>query len=292
LASTAWAFAIASRVTVGLTVVVFVVTTAILVGRASPRRLASVAKATLVLAAPLAVVSALLLVYNQARFGSYLEFGTNVQLSAFPTFRVSAAWLWPNVYSYMLRPFETSCQFPYVFQVWMMGPHAFPKGQALPQGYQVLEPVVGWLRAIPLAWLIPLSLFFAPRPFDLRSARHSAYAFCLATFSALAALTGLVGAGGYGATMRYLNDVSSGIVLLALLGAFALRTHRLGRIAPVATGALIAALSGATIVIGAALGYHGYNGHIERFNPKLHDKLESALSLCGKSVPDVPRYVP
>jgi hypothetical protein len=105
-------------------------------------------------------------------------------------------------------------------------------------------------------------------------------------------LTGLVGGAGYGATMRYLNDVSAGLVLLGLLGAFALRTHRIGRLVPAVTGSLVAVLGGATIFIGAALGYHGYNGHIAKFNPKLHDKLVTALSVCGKSVPDVPRYHP
>jgi hypothetical protein len=292
IASTSWGFAIASRVTVGLTVVVFVLATAFAAGWSSSRRFVSVVKTMFLLAAPLAVVSVLMLLHNHARFGSYLEFGTNVQLSAFPTFRISSAWLWPNLYSYTLRPFETSCQFPYIFQVWRMGQAAFPKGQVLPDGYMVLEPVVGWLRGTPSSWLIPFALLFVPRPFDVGSARHRAYAFCLVTFSALGTLTGLVGFAVYGATMRYLNDVSAGIVLLGLLGAFALRTHRIGRIVPVATGTLISVLAASTIFIGAALGYHGYNGHIERFNPALHRKVADALSVCGKSVPAVPRYTP
>jgi hypothetical protein len=292
LASTSWGFAIASRVTVALTVAGFVVALALAASWSSQRRLASLVKSTLVLAAPLAVVSALLLVHNKVRFGSYFEFGTNVMLSAFPTFRISSSYLLPNLYSYALRPFETSCEFPYFFQVWRMGPTAFPKGYVMPDGYMVVEPVVGFLRGNPVSWMIPLAVLFVPRPFDPGSARHRAYAFCLVAFSVLIALTGLIGFSVYGATMRYLNDVSAGIVLLGLMGAFALRTHRIGRAAPVVTGALVTALAGASILIGVALGYHGYNGHIERFNPALHEKIEGALSLCGKAVPDVPRYHP
>jgi hypothetical protein len=292
LAGTAWSLAIASRVTVGLTVAVFVLATALAAGWSSPRRLLGVVRAMLLVAAPLVVVSVLLLIFNKVRFGSYLEFGTNVQLSAFPTFRVSSSYLWPNIYSYTLRPFETSCEFPYVFQAWRMGDAAFPKGQVLPKDYMILEPVVGWLRASPITWLIPLAFVLAPRPFDLGSVRHRAYAFLVATLSAYGMLTGLVGWAVYGATMRYLNDVSSGLMLLGLLGAFTLRTHRIGTLVPWVTGSLVALLSAATIFIGAALGYHGYNGHIERFNPAVHQKLVSALSVCGKSVPDVPRYHP
>jgi hypothetical protein len=292
LASTSWGLAIASRVTVGLTVVVFVLATTLAAAPASSRRLVSIVKTMLLLAAPLALVSVLMLVHNKARFGSYLEFGTNVQLSAFPTFKISLAWLWPNVYSYTLRPFETSCQFPYVFQVWRMGAAAFPKGYVIPEGYMVVEPVVGWLRGNPIAWLIPFAVLFVPRPFAVGSARHRTYAFCFVTLFAYGALTGLIGFSSYSATMRYLNDVSPGIVLLGLMGAFALRCHRIGRAAPIATGALIAVLAAATIFIGAALGYHGYNGHVERFNPPLHRKIEGALSVCGKFVPAVPRYQP
>jgi hypothetical protein len=292
LASTSWALAIASRVTVALTVVVFVVALALAASWSLRRRLFAIVKTTLIVAAPLALVSALLLMHNEARFGSYFEFGTNVMLSAFPTFRISSSYLLPNLYSYVLRPFETSCEFPYVFQVWRMGAAAFPTGYVMPVGYMVVEPVVGFLRGNPIAWLVPVSVLFMPRPFDSGSARHRTYAFCLVTFSALAALTGLIGFAVYGATMRYLNDVGSGIVLLGLMGTFALRSHRIGRTVPVATGVLVGALATASIFIGTALGYHGYNSHIERFNPELHEKIAGALSVCGKSVPDVPRYDP
>jgi len=105
-------------------------------------------------------------------------------------------------------------------------------------------------------------------------------------------LAGLVGVGVYGATMRYLGDVTYGLVLLALVGGYALRAHRFGNYAPRVISSLIVALGSATILFGLALGYHGYNGHVERFNPELDAKLVRALSVCGDIPPDSLHYTP
>jgi hypothetical protein len=191
----------------------------------------------------------------------------------------------PNLYSYLLRPFDSSCEFPYVHQVWQMGARAFPPTIEVPSDYAILEPVIGWLRAVPLTWLIPFAFLLAPRPFSFRFRHQRTYLWCLVCFSALASVTGLVGMGVYGATMRYMSDVTFGLVLLSLMGAYAVKTHRIARYVPRSASATFSLLASASIVLGVLIGYQGYNFHFRRFNPELDAKIVKALSLCGNDRP-------
>jgi hypothetical protein len=127
---------------------------------------------------------------------------------------------------------------------------------------------------------------------DLRHRHTRGYLFSLAAFSALASIAGVVATGVYGATMRYLNDVAYGLVLLGLLGGFALRAHRFSRHVPRVAGGLLVVLSVATVLIGLAFGYQGYGGHFRRHRPELDEKLVDALSFCGGVRPDEPRFQP
>ncbi len=285
LAGVAWSLALGSRVSVAPAIALFVVATAVCEGWNGGRARRSLVN-VLVLGGPLAVVGLSLLLYNKARFDSYFEFGTGVQLSGYPLFRLSPRYLLPNLYSYALRSFETSCEFPYVFQAWHQGAGAFPNGFRLPSDYMAEEPVIGWLRAVPSSWLLPFAFLLVPRPLGLDARRTRAYLWCLVCFAALASLSGVVALGLYLATMRYLNDVSFGIVLLALLGGFALRSHRLGRYTPRFTSALFATLGVVSIVFGVLIGYQGYNRHFELFNAPLDDELKASLSLCASSAED------
>ncbi|HEY8945498.1 MAG TPA: hypothetical protein VIM73_14615, partial [Polyangiaceae bacterium] len=191
-----------------------------------------------------------------------------------------------------LRPFVVSCQFPYLYQVWWWRSAAFPSWFPVPSDYMVDEPVIGWLRAIPSTWLIPCAFLLVPRPLRLGFRQSRAFLWCLISFSALASTSGLAALGVYGATMRYLTDVSFGLVLLGILGGFALRTHRWGRAMPRLTSTVLSLLGIATVVMGMLIGYQGYNGQFHSHNPKLDAKLVKALSLCGSTPPDVPRYTP
>jgi hypothetical protein len=292
LVGTCWALALATRVTVAPAIALLVVVTAVAEGASADRRWWRICSNTLWLAVPLTICGALLLTYNKLRFDDWLEFGTNLQLAGFPTFRVSSSYLVPNLYSYMLRPFVVSCQFPYLFQVWTMGAAAFPEMIKPPPEYMVLEPVVGWLRAVPISWMIPFAFLLTPRPLSLTLLRNRSYLWCLVTFTTLASLTGIVGMSTYGATMRYMSDITYGLVLLSLLGAYALRGARLARYVPKTASAAVSLLALATVVIGIFIGYHGYNAHFSRYNPELDAKFVKALSLCGNIPPELPRYDP
>ncbi len=291
LAGVCWGLALASRVTVLPTVAVLIAATALAEGWVSERRWLKTLITSLWLGAPVALVGVALLVYNKLRFDDPLQFGITLQLSGYPTMRFDRQYWLPNLYSYTLRPFVTTCQFPWIYQVWWMKAAAFPEGFSLPADYMVDEPVVGWLRAVPIAWLGVFAFWLVPRP--LARFRHGrVYLWCLVSFTAMATLTGLTAIGVYAATMRYLSDVTPGLVLLGLLGAFALRTHRFSLMAPKLASSVIVLLASATIVFGCLLGYQGYAGHFHKYNRELDAELANALSFCGESTPPMPRFWP
>lgn len=269
--------ALGSRVSVALAAGCIALFAAVAEASVAPRRVRRFLVASAWIGAPLAAAGAGLLVYNKLRFDSYLEFGSKLQLTWFPM-RFSASYLAANLYSYSLRPGVWSCEFPYLQQVWSMGEAAFPRGFTRPSDYLVLEPIVGWLRALPITWLAPFAFLFAPRPSS--SPRARSFFFCLLSFVALASVSGVLPLFVYTGTMRYLADVTCGLVFLGLLGAFSLGFHRFGAASPRAAWTLIGALAGATIVMGLLLGYQGYNQHFHRFNPALDKKIVHALSLC------------
>lgn len=291
VAGAAWGLALASRANVAVPIAIMIVATAVLASWGSERRWRAICARGFMLGTPVVLTGCALLFYNKLRFDSWSEFGLKLQLSGFP-FRLSNVY-WPaNLYSYTLRPFVTSCQFPWLYQVWNMGPVAFPDGFKLPADYLIMEPVVGWLRTLPLSWLIPCALLLAPTSFRLKTRESRTYVWCLVAFSALAATTGLVSMGVYSATMRYLGDVIYGLTLISVMGAFALTTHRFGRMIPIFTSGSVAVLSLLSIVFGVLLGYQGYKGHFHSFNPELDAKLVKALSFCGDMPPEIPHYQP
>jgi hypothetical protein len=293
LAGLCWGIALASRVTVLPTIAFLIGGTALAEGWLSERRWLTTLVNSLWLGVPVAVIGVSLLVYNKLRFEDPLQFGLNLQLSGYAPMRFELRYWLPNLYTYSLRPFTASCQFPYVFQTWWhQPPAAFPDGFPLPADYNTDEPVVGWLRAVPITWLIGLAVWFAPRG-AARQLRHGrVYLWCLFSFGVMATLTGLGAIGSYAATMRYLADVTPGLVLLGLLGAFALRASRFGLIAHRFATSTILLLASATIAMGCFLGYQGYNGHFHKYNPELDAKFVKALSFCGNENPHVPRFWP
>jgi len=295
LAGVCWGLAIGSRVTVIPTVACLIGVTALAEGWVSARRWHRIFFDALWLGTPVAIVGVGLLVYNQLRFGNPLEFGLNLQLSGYPRLEhFEAQYALPNLYSYSLRQFVTSCQFPYLYQVWWIATaDAFPASFPLPRSYYIMhEPVIGFLIAVPISWCIVLAFGLVPRPVNPWHRHTRVYLWCLVSFGALATLTGLTALGIYATTMRYLSDVTPGLVLLALLGAFAFRTHRIGLRIPKLTSSAIILLASATVVMGCALGYQGYAGHFHKYNPELDEKLVKALSFCRGADPKVPHFWP
>jgi hypothetical protein len=287
-AGAAWAAAIACRVSCGPAVLVLVLITALVPRRSTRRWLSTCVDATW-LSAPIALTIAALLFYNKARFDSWLEFGTGVQLNTVH-YRRATEYIAPNLYSYFLRSPVFSCEFPFLTAPWDLGAPAFPKGYEMPADYWVQEPVVGMFRVAPWAWLVPLGVVFALRaalprfasaPLPARSAATGTSLWCAVALAVLAVVTGLPFVPTFAATMRYLGDVAAGLMLFATWGAWSFyqlirRRTWLRRF----YGAILTMMAAATIVLGLLFGFTGYNGHFKLYNPGLHDKLVAKLSRC------------
>ncbi len=283
LAGFGWALALGSRVSVLLAIALLIPLTALAEAWPSRTPVRRFITSSLLLGAPVAAAGIGLLTFNKLRFDNWFEFGSKIQLSAYPI-AFSAVYIPANLWSYALRPWKLSCEFPYLDQVWNMGwGAAFPRWFPMPPGrYDVIEPVVGWLIAVPFTWLIPFAFVFAPRKWRGAGRRDRTYLFCVFAFGVLASMTGIITLLIYGATMRYLGDVSSGLVLLGVLGAGALRFHRWGEAAPRAVSGVVTALAVVSMGIGLLLGYQGYNRHFHSFNPKLDREIVMTLSTCGE----------
>jgi hypothetical protein len=305
-AGSLWALALASRVSlvpaIGLVALLTLAVTAWPAPRATgePRRdvRTSVRRGVLqalCLGAPLGLMVGLLLLYNQLRFDRWSEFGTGVQLT---TMKFELSWLyWPvNAYSYALRAFTLSCEFPYVLQGVHQGASALPGWLPPPQGYFITEPLVGFLQAVPCLWLVPVAVWAGVRAARQLRATEVAEAgasgapplwalararlWCVGSFAVAGSVSGVMVMGLYIATMRYLADVTYGLVLLAVFAAFTLESAARWRWQRWAAIALFALLASATVGAGLLLGYQGYNEHFQRFNPRLAQKLSQTLSLC------------
>jgi hypothetical protein len=292
MAGILWGLALASRLTVAPTLAIFILATGVATGWVARARWLKILENTFWVALPVCIAGLSLLLYNRLRFDDWFEFGSKIQVSAFPI-HFSFEYFWANLYTYSLRMFEASCEFPYVFHIWRptFG-ESFPEGFDMPARYLLLEPVVGWLVAVPLTWIGPLALLLVPARVRGDARQYRTYAWCVVCFGALASITGLIDLLVYTATMRYLSDVLYGMVLLSLMGAFALKVHRIHRLFPKLVSLLVGTLSVVTIAMGLAIGYHGYNGHFARYNPKLHRALLDTFSMCGDEQPKQMRYAP
>jgi hypothetical protein len=289
-AGAAWSLAISCRVSLAPTVLLVALATAWLAGtRADLKLWRRIAGDLVALGVPLAITMALLLAYNKARFESWFEFGTGQQLSTM-SYRGAKGYMPANLYSYLLRPLRMSCRFPFVKAPWNIDAAGFPSWLRLREGYGTAEPAAGVLIAIPWVWLGLGALPTIVR--DLRRRRRAAgdagldqhgraTAWCLLAFLLVANISILPVMPLFIATMRYIEDISAGITLFGILGAWTLysRVKSRPRVGP-AVLALEVVVGTLTIAIGVLLGFHGYDNHFQKFNPPLWEHLVRTLSLC------------
>jgi len=295
LSGLSFALALGCRISLGPCISVLVAITALTTSWRSEARLRSMLRNGLYQGTPVALGLLALLLYNKLRFDRWLEFGTNYQLTFMPL-RVSSAYVLANLYSYMLAPFELSCRFPYVLQSWLSGPKALPGWLSTPAGYWTGEPISGFLRAVPITWLLPFALVAAlnyglllrraPLAHTQRVSdvdrRRVGFLWCAASFAVLGTASGWVILGFYFPTMRYLGDITFGLVALSLLGGYSLFAHAPSAQSRIISAGLLSCLAGSTIVLGLLLGYQGYNDQFTLFNPKLDSEIVQALSVCQK----------
>lgn len=279
LAGAAFGAALSCRISVALAAALVAVLAASVAGWSRGWK-AVWANAACVALAP-SVSVALLLLYNHARFGRWLDFGMKEQVSYFE-FKLSARYLLTNLYAYTLAPFEWSCRFPFALQSMAHGPKSVPPWVPRAADYILPEPFSGFLASAPLTWLCPVPLLVAAR--QLRQLRREAwrnYAFCALSFALLGSVSGALVLFVYSATMRYLGDFIYGVTLLGVLGAFSWIASRRSALGQHLASGATALLCAASITLGLLLGYLGYNDHFPRFNPELDQALVKSLSLCS-----------
>jgi hypothetical protein len=290
LAGLAWGCALSCRVSLGPCIALMGAAAVATQMQRDRPWLKSAALDALCLGLPVAACCSGLLAYNYLRFGELLEFGTTHQLSHLK-FRVSSIYWGTNLYAYSLTPYELSCRFPYLLQNWYEGPKGLPAWFRTPPQYHVQEPVAGWLLAVPFTWLAPASIVSVVSAWRRRLPEPRAFGFVLAAVVCLGSVTGFAELGLYMATMRYLADVTNGLVLLGVLGAFSLCSLREGLLRRVA-GSLVALLGAATLAAGLLLGFQGYTRHFAQKNPALQAQLERSLSFCPAKPPPRPKPAP
>jgi hypothetical protein len=292
-AGSAFALALGCRISLGPCVALLVAATALATSWYARARVTALLRNAIYLGTPVAIGVFCLLLYNKLRFDDWREFGTNHQLTMVP-FRVSSQYIRANLYAYLLSPFGVSCRFPYALQSWVSGPKGLPAWVATPKGYLVAEPVTGWLRAVPITWLLPFAIALAvsqglllrrtpgrpDAPTSHHGRRRIAYVWCAGCLALLATVAGAITLGFHFSTMRYLGDTAFGLVALSLLGGYSLVAYAPSRLRRGVSAGVVSALAASTIVLGLLLGYQGYNEQIKYFNPALDAALVRALSVC------------
>ena len=84
------------------------------------------------------------------------------------------------------------------------------------------------------------------------------------------------------ATMRYEHDFISGLLLIAIFGAWRLLAAPASAKVRRALAWSYAVLAASTIVAGVLLGFTGYFDHFKRHNSNLYYALQDHLSLCRR----------
>jgi len=286
-----WGLAISCRISLVFAILALVLVTALVARHEAPRPTWSFVSTLLAVAAPVASIGLALGYYNWLRFDSFFEFGTTHQMSTMD-YRTSPAYVWANTYSYLLRPFQTSCKFPWITAFQNIGAAGFPTDFEWPADYSAYEPLIGILLLMPWAWIGFLGAVLAI-PVALRSAwRRGLRAFlpprlsfgpiawCASAALIIVLVTPLPFMSLFIATMRYVGDFRTGFVLIGMMGASLVlsRTRRFWARGLVSVVCI--SLAGATIAEGMLLGFESYYMHFHRNNPAFYAHLQERLSLC------------
>ena len=181
---------------------------------------------------PVAVIVAGLLLYNQARFDRWFEFGNNLQLGANPDgFGFSLANFWHNLRVYYLTAPALDWFFPFVAP----GPEA-----ARPPGYFGIEEAHGQLLLVPF---FVLTILAGWARFGAQTHAGQWGWILLASVGAAVVNFSLVASSGV-RTNRYMMDFQPALVVvtLAILShAFADQRRWLRGVSGVAAGMLVMA---------------------------------------------------
>jgi hypothetical protein len=229
---------------------------------------------------PVLVCALLLAAYNDARFGSFSNFGEQYQLASLNQMTMPAsrlAYVPPGLFSYLLMPPRLAVTFPHAF---LMNaghyPFPFPHGYGgSPRGWPA-EPAGGMFPTMPIT-LVLLGL-----PILWWRAKHAERpTLLLAAGGAVLglAIVGLLSFGLWGSTQRYEVDYAS----VFLIAAFLVWAMLIGRSpnrkrARRGIAILAIALTAVGAAVGTAVSLTGYYNNLLLTHPGLVRTLEDATS--------------
>ncbi|HMF44240.1 MAG TPA: hypothetical protein VKQ32_26390 [Polyangia bacterium] len=247
--------------------------------------------------APAVAAGFALLVINKVRFGAWTEFGLRYTMT-YPKPFLGLRFAVPDLYTHAFAPPRLGCAFPYLTAPWDATRVSAPAWLPItwPADHYTSEPTLGLLVVAPFMWLAlaapivalarwRLTRATATTPATPPSPSASAWGWmtpgrwlwvalagCLAGVSPLLLLNVT--------TMRYQNDYSTTLLLVAIFGGWRLLAAPASARGRRATAWLFGTLAVATIVAGVLLGFTGYFKHFDRHNPLLMHALQAHLGLC------------
>ncbi|MGH2853142.1 MAG: hypothetical protein ACRDLF_02990 [Solirubrobacteraceae bacterium] len=221
---------------------------------------------------PVGVCFLLLALYNQARFGDPLEFGSRHQLAGYDPLHshfASLSYVLPGAWFYTLSPPRPTALFPFV----VLGPRPLSYPVSLPANY-ALEMIGGLLPMTPLLLFLPaLPWIWRRRPAWLGSLAFPLVVFAGAGFAILL----LLSYENFGATERYAVEFSTLLLLGALAAWLALSCRARGGLRRLVRvgGGLLVVWGCAT---GFAISFIGYGDYLRVEHPQTWAALQNIAS--------------
>ncbi len=260
--------------------------------KARHARLGQVAGTSLAAGLPMFIAVVLFGAYNQARFGSWLEFGHRFQLGRWDKYHEYSKVFGlknaiPNFYNYFLNGVHWLNVFPYLkpewgqYYIWLMHTYA-------PDGYHT-EKVAGVLVVIPFLWLIGVVIVGWGRALGRVAGKRQGWAGWSEMLTGVqGAETFLIGAAVLliaplasfvAVSMRHEVDFVPTLGLLAAIGFW--EAYRRLSLRPFSRRMVIAVafwLALASVLTGTLLAMTGFQGNFETYNPQLFHQLTAIFS--------------
>ena len=224
--------------------------------------------------------------YNWARFDSPFEFGMRYQitihdLNQLMRLTFQADYFLPNLYVYVLQPFEFISKFPFIQPISIAG--LFEKLNIIAPKIYFSGRMTGFLLYAPFLVFAFLPLFSKTKN-NGKSDRAIAdlrYKFVVSLLAISFAINFLSLLFFFFGQLRYFVDIISQITLLAIIGYWELisRSQSLKTLPSKYFVGLANLLIAITICVSFLLSFSSESNRMEKFNPQLIEKINSFLTI-------------
>ena len=249
---------------------------------------------------PLVATAIGMCVYNAVRFDHPLEFGQKYQLAGANLRALPGLFgidnLWPNLWSYFVRPIAGLDHFPFVIAV--QGFEQFPSFIMIPAGYEIYEPISGLPWVMPVLLVIPAAVLLGARASSPvvtaggQKANGDEDARVPGLLPGLLLLAAVLGFAPVllmiGSSQRYLADFTPPLVIVAMVAIWHLTDVR--RVNPRTARrhlTIFTCLAGMTVAIGVLISIEGYGAHFRLKNASLFESLGGRSDAAIKETTDL-----